>query len=301
MRQTRLFFKTSKSNATAISHRLEEAFSDDGYPFSSFERDEQAGIWEVAIYVPAGQAEQVSGLVADMLAAGGDSPQIERETLPEIDWVTTTLRAMPPIRAGRFMVHGSHDNDAPRAGDIAICIDAGQAFGTGHHGTTAGCLDMIDFLLKRRRFRRILDVGTGSGILAIATAKATTARILASDIDPVSVDVARENARKNNQANRIDFLVAEGFSNRRFNENGPFDLIIANILAGPLQAMARDLVRYTSRHGIVILSGLLPHQQARIVAHYRLQGLHLMRAHLRDGWTTLVFRREKTTGATSKR
>lgn len=288
MRQTRLFFTAPQDEAAEIAAILEDALAEQGVPVAAFEADEATSNWEVSIYVPSQDTDNSLNRITKILSSQGHTHQIGHEALPQIDWVTATLRDMPPVRAGRFLVHGSHDLNAPKAGDIAIRIDAGQAFGTGHHGTTAGCLDVLNACLKRRNYRKVLDLGTGSGVLAIAAAKSTNACILASDIDPVAISVARENARNNRQAARIDFLVASGFSNHRFSAYEPFDLIVANILAGPLQALSRDLARHTTRGGTVILSGLLPHQKARIVAHYRLQGLRLVGTHHRDGWMTLL-------------
>ncbi|MCB1430263.1 MAG: 50S ribosomal protein L11 methyltransferase, partial [Nitratireductor sp.] len=162
---------------------------------------------------------------------------------------------------------------------------------TGHHGTTAGCLDMLGLCLKENRYSRALDLGTGSGVLAIAVARSLPARILATDIDPVAVDVARQNCRLNGVASRIRCETAPGFAHRAFREEGPFDLVIANILAGPLQALARDLAANCAPGATVILSGLLPHQRARIVATYRLHGLDFVKAHIRDNWLVLVLRK----------
>ncbi|MBZ0228103.1 MAG: 50S ribosomal protein L11 methyltransferase, partial [Bauldia sp.] len=173
--------------------------------------------------------------------------------------------------------------------DLAIEIEAGQAFGTGHHGTTAGCLVAIDRLAKSRRIANALDIGTGSGVLAIAIARRAKAPVLASDIDPVAVAVARENVAKNGAAGFVETFTAAGLGDRRFAARAPFDLIVANILAGPLAALAPAIRRKLANGGTVILSGLLPDQKARIVSAYRRQGLRLVGALVLDGWLTLTF------------
>ena len=212
----------------------------------------------------------------------------ERLDFGETDWVAETLRALSPVRAGRFLVHGTHDREAVRAGDVAIELDAGLAFGTGHHGTTAGCLRMLDRELRRRRPRRVMDIGTGSGVLAIAAAKAARVPVLATDIDPVAVRVARENCIANGVEVRCER--AAGFHSPAFGEIGRADLLLANILAGPLKRLARPMHEHLAPGATVILSGLLPHQRAAIVGFYGVQGMRLRRAHVENGWLTLVMR-----------
>ncbi|MEC9344331.1 MAG: 50S ribosomal protein L11 methyltransferase [Pseudomonadota bacterium] len=295
MDQTRLHIDCTQEEARRLSPVIEQAFEEEGYTIATFETDSKTGRWSLSLYVPAHALDATQARLVELAAANGVTAPASREELPKIDWVSRTLLDLKPVRAGRYIVHGSHDRAAPRAGDIAIEIDAGLAFGTGHHGTTAGCLEMLARSLKARRFRRALDLGTGSGVLAIALARTPPfppqGCVLASDIDPVSVVVARANCRLNRVAGRVDLVCAAGLGHRRFSRTGPFDLVVANILAGPLQAMARDVVRHVAPGGTVILSGLLPHQKARIVASYRMQGLVYTCAHLRDGWLTLVMRK----------
>ncbi len=288
MPQTRLFITTTGSKAGRIARLLEAEFEADAVPVASFEIDEDAGLWSVSVYVPAGEAYLFEQRMIDVLARENLPAGIGHETLQDIDWVAATLAELTPVRSGRFIVHGSHDRHVPRPWQRAILIDAGLAFGTGHHGTTAGCLDMLGECPKRRRYFNALDLGTGSGVLAIAAAKSLPLTVLASDIDPVAVEVARQNMRINGVAAQVECIAAPGFGHHRFKARGPFDLVLANILARPLEMLSRDLARHLSRRATVILSGLLPHQQARIVAAYRAQGLHLVKAHHRDGWLTLV-------------
>jgi ribosomal protein L11 methyltransferase len=211
--------------------------------------------------------------------------------LPETDWVAKSLEGLKPVSAGRFLVHGRHDRGKVKPNDIAIEIEAGQAFGTGHHGTTAGCLIAIGREAKTRPIRNALDIGTGSGVLAIALAKLAKARVLASDIDPVATRVAEENVRLNGVAATVRCITAVGLSGRAFRDRAPYDLIVANILAGPLAALAPAIRRAAAPGGTVILSGLLPAQRARIVAACRGTGLVLARSMIVDGWLTLVLRR----------
>lgn len=211
--------------------------------------------------------------------------------LPDTDWVAKSLAGLSPVRAGRFLVHGHHDRDRAKPNDIAIEIEAGEAFGTGHHGTTIGCLLAIEHEASTRPIRHALDVGTGSGVLAIALAKRAKARVLASDIDPVATRVAKENVRLNGVAANVRTITATGLNGRAFRDDGPYDLVVANILAGPLAALAPAIRRAVAPGGTVILSGLLPQQRARIVAAYRGTGLLLRRSMIVEGWLTLVLKR----------
>jgi ribosomal protein L11 methyltransferase len=174
---------------------------------------------------------------------------------------------------------------------IGIEIEAALAFGTGHHGTTRGCLLALDALLRRRRPRRVLDVGTGTGVLAIAAARALRRAVLASDVDPVAVQVARANARHNGVGALVTFIIAQGVADHRIARAAPYDLILANILLRPLQRLAAPITRLLAPHGRMILSGLLPGQANAIVSAYAAQGLALERRILLDGWVTLAMRK----------
>ncbi len=193
------------------------------------------------------------------------------------------------MRAGRFFVYGAHDRGRVPAGAVALRIEADAAFGTGHHGTTVGCLLALDALLKRRRFGRVLDVGAGTGVLAIAAAKSGAAVVLGTDIDPVSVRIARRNAVLNMA--RCRFVVANGLRAAPVAAGRPYDLVMANILARPLVALAGDIVGALGADGAVVLSGLLRSQARFVLAAYRARGLALHRRIDRDAWTTLVLAR----------
>jgi ribosomal protein L11 methyltransferase len=206
--------------------------------------------------------------------------------LPDVDWVRATLERLKPVRAGRFLLHGSHDRGHRPPAGITIEIDAGTAFGTGHHGTTLGCLMAIDDLLKKRRPKRILDVGSGSGVLAIAAFRATHALVCATDIDPEAVRVTRANARLNRANIRV--MRAAGTRFPAIWALAPYDLILANILARPLVALASELGRLAAPGGSVVLSGLQVDQERWVFAAYRDRGFRLARRLRIAGWSTLV-------------
>ena len=253
---------------------------------AAFEDD--AGRWQVAVHFRTAPDE---GGLRDLvkLAAGkaaADALSIER--IPASDWVAQSLAGLKPVRAGRFVVHGAHDRANLRANDIGIEIEAALAFGTGHHGTTRGCLLALAHLTKRRR---ALDIGTGTGVLAIAAARLLRTRVTAGDIDPVAVHAARANARLNHAASMITFVRAAGVRAQAICAGGPYDLIFANILMGPLTRLAVPVRRLAAPGAHVLLSGLLPSHANTIVGIYSAQGLVLERRIILEGWATLVMRR----------
>jgi ribosomal protein L11 methyltransferase len=204
------------------------------------------------------------------------------------------------VRAGRFVVHGAHDRAGLRANDIGIEIEAALAFGTGHHGTTCGCLLALDDLMKRRRAPNVLDIGTGTGVLAIAAAQLLRKRVAAGDIDPVAVRAARENARLNRAASFITFVRAAGVRAQVIRERGPYGLIFANILMGPLTRLAVPIRSLAAPGAHVVLSGLLPSHANAVVSIYSAQGLVLERRTVLEGWVTLVMRRSASSGPTKQ-
>jgi ribosomal protein L11 methyltransferase len=253
--------------------------------WSIIEEDEASGTFRIDAF-PASPREAAA--LRRRLAA---FPRLTTTTQPlaDADWIALSLSGLPPVRAGRFFVFGAHDRGRRPAGAIGLRIEAGAAFGTGHHGSTAGCLAAFDRLLKRRRFPRVLDVGAGTGVLALAAARTGSRVVIGTDSDGVSVRVATENAALNRA--RVRFVRAEGPAHPAVRRAAPFDLVFANILAGPLMAMAQD-VRQALRPGaIVILSGLLRGQRRAAFAAYRSRGFAIERRLDRDAWTTLVLRR----------
>ena len=289
MQQTCFRAEIEKNDALRLQSLFEEEFEEDGFPVSSFEDLENPVNWEIAVYCFIELAEGTLERMNRLASEHDIKVTFKRDDIPEIDWVAETLRDLTSVRAGRFIVHGSHEAEVPRPHEIPVLINAGLAFGTGHHGTTAGCLDMLTRVCKHKQFYNVLDLGTGSGVLAIAAAKAKPCFVMATDIDPVATETAKYNAKQNGVQAHIECRTSVGFTNVKMHEQAPFDLIIANILAKPLQQMALEITAHTARGGTVILSGLLPHQRRPIIASFRQQGLHLQHSHIRDGWLVIVF------------
>jgi ribosomal protein L11 methyltransferase len=245
--------------------------------------------WAVAIHfnAPPNQTA-VRALVA--LAAGSDAANaLIFEQVAARDWATISQESLTPVQAGRFVVHSEHYRTRVRANRIGIEVGTAFAFGTGHHGTTRGCLLALDRLLKARRPRCVLDIGTGTGVLAIAAARASHRPVLASDIDPRAAQVARENVQRN-RARSVTVIHADGLDARRFRERAPFDLVLANILLRPLQKLATPMARLVAPSARVVLSGLLTAQASAALAAYRHEGFALEQRVVLDGWSTLVLR-----------
>ena len=285
--EIRLYVSTTEKQAEEILDLLGEVFGEEDFAIGTTEIDEKKDIWEASVYMMAEDEADVRSRVEAALSQAFPDAALSREVIPDVDWVSKSLEGLRPVRAGRFLVHGSHDRDKVRIGDIAIEIDAGQAFGTGHHGTTAGCLEVIDRVLRARKVRNALDLGTGSGVLAIAVRKLRNIPVLATDIDPIAVRVAAENVRRNGIASGISMVTAPGFHSTAFSEHGPFDLIIANILARPLIRMAPQLVTNLAPGGSVILSGILASQRWKVIAAYSGAKLRHVRTIWRNGWVTI--------------
>jgi ribosomal protein L11 methyltransferase len=275
--------------AKAFVDVLTEIFFEGEAAIAAFERPD--GGWDVTVHFadPPDQAvvrELVAGAAGADIASG-----VTFDTVEARDWVKASLEDLVPVPAGRFIVHGQHDRDRVAANKLGIEIEAALAFGTGHHGTTRGCLLLLDHVLKAWRPRRVLDLGTGTGVLAIAAAKALHENILASDIDPPSVQVARDNARLNRSGHLVRAIRATGFAAPQFAQAAPFDLVLANILANPLRQLATPMARHLAPSALVILSGLLTPQAPAVIAAYRARGLVPVR-HLRiEGWSSLLLRK----------
>jgi len=272
--------------AKRVVDLLTEIFFEGQAAIAAFERPD--GLWGVTAHF-AEQPDQT--LVRELVAAAAGNEVAQRvvfDTVEAKDWVKASLEGLAPVSAGRFIVHGSHDRSRVPPNKLGIEIEAALAFGTGHHGTTRGCLLLLDQALQKYYPRRVLDLGTGTGVLAIAAAKALHRAVLASDIDPASVRVARDNARLNETGHLVQTICATGFSAPQFAQHGPFDLVLANILANPLRQMATPMARHLVPSALVILSGLLPHQAQGVIAAYRARGL-VPRRHIRiDGWSSLL-------------
>ena len=277
-----------EQTARRVVDLLTESFFEGQAAIAAFEGP--GGRWDITVhFAQAPDETSIRELVA--IAAGGEVAQeISFDTVEAKDWVKAALEELVPVGAGRFIVHGRHDRAKVPPNKLGIEIEAALAFGTGHHGTTRGCLLLLDHVLRARHPRRVLDLGTGTGVLAIAAAKALHGAVLASDIDPASVQVARDNARLNDIANLVQTIRATGFSAPQFKAHGPFDLVLANILANPLRQMATPMARHLAPSALLILSGLLPHQASGVIAAYRARGLVLLR-HVRiESWSSLLMR-----------
>jgi ribosomal protein L11 methyltransferase len=252
----------------------------------------QPALWRVEAYPAAPLLATDLEIRLALLAAGagGRLLAIGEERLGERDWLAENRRAFPPLRIGRFFVHGSHWRGPTPPGAIALEIDAATAFGTGEHPSTAGVLLALDRLARRRRFRRPLDIGTGTGVLAIAAAKLLHRPVLASDIDAAAVRVAAHHLRRNGLRGRVRVIRAAGYRARVVRRER-YDLILSNILARPLSLMAHDLARALAPGGVAVLSGLLRRQEPIVLAAHRMQHLAMDRRIALAGWSTLILRR----------
>jgi ribosomal protein L11 methyltransferase len=283
--------------ARAVADLIVESFEPAEAASTAFETEtpwEGGGkAWQVEVYF--GFEPDPDDLRALVAAAAGEeaAERVEFGLTEKRDWVANSLAGLAPVRAGRFVVHGAHDRARVGAGDIGLEIEAGLAFGTGHHGTTRGCLLHFDRLLKRRRPRKVLDVGCGAGVLAIAAAKALRRRVWLGDIDPVAVAVADANSRLNGIGAYAKPIVSRGVENRGLREGAPFDVVFANILAKPLRLLAPSLAAVTSVDGDAILSGLLYADVPGVLAAWRASGFYLRERIDLEGWASLRLRRRK--------
>jgi ribosomal protein L11 methyltransferase len=292
MTSTKLTLDVAERNvAMSIAGALQDLIESPPEALSVFEEKanaDAAPTWRVEAFFteprdPATLTRDIEGLL------GAPIPSFASAVVPDLNWVAISQAALPPVRAHRFTVHGSHDRSRIPQGPNAILIEAGEAFGTAHHATTYGCLLAIDRVAGRRTFHRILDLGCGSGILAIAAARAwPKAAIAGIDIDAQSIVVARDNAKTNRVGSRIDFVCGDGVGDPAIRSRAPFDLIIANILAKPLITLAPDVRRVADGSAIIVLSGILTREAPAVIAAYRAQGFSLLDHHRHDGWSALT-------------
>jgi ribosomal protein L11 methyltransferase len=277
--------------ACRVADLLSESFLEDEAAVAAFEGP--TGRWDIIVhFADAPDEGAIRNLIG--LAAGEEAAQtVAFDTVEAKDWVKATLDALVPVHAGRFIVHGQHDRSKVAPNRLGIEIEAALAFGTGHHGTTRGCLLLLGDVLKAFRPRRVLDLGTGTGVLAIAAAKALHSPVLASDIDALSVRVAADNARQNGVGPLVEVTWGNSFAAPLLRQRRPFDLVLANILANPLRQMATQMAAHLAPGGRVILSGLLLPQATSVIAAYRARGLVLERQIRIEGWSSLLLHKAR--------
>lgn len=284
---TALTTLAGQSAAQALGAAM-EALNPDPTRIGVFEVEDGSGLFEVGGYFNS--APDVAALA--LLAVVFDAQPFVVSQLPETDWVAHVRRELAPVRAGRFFVHGSHDADKLPADAVPLLIEAAMAFGTGHHGTTLGCLRALEKLISDGfEPDRVADIGCGTAVLAMAAARLWDVPVLASDIDPVAVDVAHANLRANDMQGRVTCIEATGFDHPDLRAAAPYDLIFANILKGPLIALAPDMANHLRPGGFAILSGILNEQAKKIVEVYAHSGINLAESEEIGDWTTLILRK----------
>jgi ribosomal protein L11 methyltransferase len=288
---------TDAATARRLSDALAETLDGGETAVASFEEPGcGAGSWAVEIYFEhPPDRDAVRALLRD-IAGDAASECVAFTTVAARDWVAQSLAGLTPVPAGRFVIHGSHDRRRIPPNRIGIEIEAALAFGTGHHGTTRGCLLALDRILNCWRPRRILDVGCGTGVLAIAAARATRQPVEAGDIDAVSVGVARINARLNRVAALVRVMRADGLADHRMRSHAPYDLVFANILLGPVRQLATPIRQIAAPGARIVISGLLASQATAALTAYRARGLVLEQRIILEGWVTLVLRRPTSAG-----
>ncbi|MEM6412205.1 MAG: 50S ribosomal protein L11 methyltransferase [Pseudomonadota bacterium] len=261
----------------------------DPTPAEAVDAKEESRIsWRLDAYA---ETQESAAACVSMIEDTSPGLSARCEELEDRDWVTMSLEGLPPVEAGAFVVAGSHALTENKPGKIGILVEAGPAFGTGHHGTTLGCLLALDKLRKSRPVGKVLDLGTGSGVLSIAALKVGATLAIGTDLDLDSIRVAQENGRKNNVGRAFKALHVTGARSQLVQGQAPYETVFANILARPLVGLAPDISRLTAPGGTIILSGLLHHQETQVRSAFTGRRMRLAQRIHHDGWSTLVFRK----------
>ena len=276
-----------KRNANDLGNALERLLPEP-IGVGVFELEDGSGFWEVGAYF----SEQPNDVSLALLAAAFQAEEFKISKLPQIDWVSKVQRSLRPVIAGRFFVYGSHDSDKVPSNCEPLLIEASMAFGTGHHGTTKGCLLALEQIITDGfDAKSVIDVGCGTAVLAMAAARVFSANIIASDIDSVAFNVAKTNVLANGLDKSIRCFEASGFNHDQIKTTESFDLIFANILMTPLLSLSADISRYSLSDGYVVLSGVLSEQAELVTNRYTNVGFSLSRQIEIGEWVTLIFRK----------
>lgn len=291
--QSPQYWQVTFDTTSELAAVAQDALSDMCLSVSMFEADEAANIWSMELLFSDApdmkELERCLMVLCKMQDA--EVPEMTLGKTRQVDWLAEVARSFPPLRVGRFYIHGAHVEEAAPHGSIAIQVEAGAAFGSGEHGTTSGCLLALELLHRKMHAIKILDMGTGSGILAIAAAHLWHSPVLAVDVDPIAVQVTKDNIAINTVRQWVQADVSDGYKSKIVKDCAPYDIIIANILARPLVAFAAPMAKQLADGGYVILSGLLVSQEQYVLHAHQLQGLRLKKRFAREGWSTLLLQK----------
>lgn len=292
MQQIRLFMQLHKSLAQNYFNLIEQIFESEGYALSTVPLDEQNDLYEISLYCFDKNESEIIHQLEKVAKNLSITPNIQKEILPDIDWVQHSLKGLKPVETNNFFIFGSHDKHLIKPNKINIEIEANQAFGTGHHNTTLGCLILLEKYLTKN-IKNILDLGTGTGILSMAIAMQQVKQnilpsIIASDIDPTAIRIATDNFALNKVSKYIKPLIAEGLDDKQILEQSPFDLIVANILAKPLIELAKNIKNVVHNNSLVILSGILNKQSDEVIAAYKKHNFKIVEILQKEEWVALI-------------
>ena len=299
MQQIRLYIQLTSPLAQQFFALVEAEFEEEYFPIGILEINESSQLHEVSIYCETNQEDHVSQKLKHILINLGINKEISIELLPTIDWVKHSLCELKPIETNSFFIHGQHDIDKQKSDKINIIIDAGQAFGTGHHDTTIGCVELLEQIFLQNEYipAKTIDIGTGTGILSITVAKLleknyitpTKNNIIASDIDPIATSIADENFITNNVKKYITAVTCEGVNDNFIKNHKPYDLVVANILANPLMELAPNIATIVNNGGYILLSGILNTQSDEVIKVYTDNNFKLLQNISRGEWSILLF------------